>query len=92
MLFIWIGTAAAILSFSVGKWIPISGAIARFVLLGFFSLSVVIYAIKNGMNDVTASHFIPSGLSTCRSASSAWPRSSCSTTWASNCPTLLATR
>jgi len=59
--FIWIGTAAAILSFSVGKWIPISGAFARFIMLGFFTVSVIIYAVKNGMNGVTAGQFIPHG-------------------------------
>jgi len=52
LVFIWIGTFAAILSFSVGKWIPISGAVARFVLLGFFSISVVFYAIQNGVKGV----------------------------------------
>ena len=34
VIFIWIGTLSAIFSFSVGKWIPISGAYARFLLLG----------------------------------------------------------
>jgi glutamate:GABA antiporter len=54
LVFIWIGTLAAILSFSVGKWIPISGAYARFLLLGFFTVSVIIFAIKNGVKGVTA--------------------------------------
>ena len=61
LVFIWVGTGAAILSFSVGKWIPISGAIARFVMLGFFSLTVVVYAVQNGMNGVTAGQFFPHG-------------------------------
>jgi glutamate:GABA antiporter len=63
MSFIWIGTLAAILSFSFGKWIPISGAIARFVLLGFFAASVVVFAIKDGVKGVSGGYFFPSGLS-----------------------------
>ena len=57
LIFIWIGTFSAILSFSVGKWIPISGAFARFLLLGFFSVSVVIFAIQNGVQGVHPGDF-----------------------------------
>jgi amino acid transporter len=57
LVFIWIGTLSAILSFSVGKWIPISGAYARFLLLGMFTFSVVIFGIKNGVQGVTAGDF-----------------------------------
>jgi glutamate:GABA antiporter len=57
LVFIWIGTFSAILSFSVGKWIPISGAFARFLLLGFFTVSVVIFAIQNGVNGVHPGDF-----------------------------------
>lgn len=48
--FIWIGTFASILSFKVGKWIPILGAFARFILLGIFTLTIVMYAIKFGIH------------------------------------------
>ncbi len=57
LIFIWTGTFSAILSFSVGKWIPISGAFARFVLLGFFTFSVIVFAIQNGVNGVQAGDF-----------------------------------
>lgn len=57
IVFIWIGTLAAILSFSVGKWIPISGAYARFLLLGLFTISVVVFGIENGVQGVTAGDF-----------------------------------
>ncbi len=50
MLFIWVGTFATILSFKVGKYIPISGAYARFVLLGVFTLAVVMYGAKHGVH------------------------------------------
>lgn len=60
LIFIWIGTLSAILSFSVGKWIPISGAYARFLLLGFFTVSVIVFAAKNGVKGVTsAGDFTP---------------------------------
>ncbi len=57
LIFIWIGTWAAILSFQVGKWIPILGAFARFIVLGLFSFTLVIYAIKNGVGGVSAGDF-----------------------------------
>jgi glutamate:GABA antiporter len=57
IVFIWIGTLSAILSFSVGKWIPISGAWARFLLLGFFTVSVIIFAAKHGIHGVTGGDF-----------------------------------
>jgi amino acid transporter len=58
--FIWFGVWAAILSFGVGKWIPTLGAWARIALLSFFSLSVVIYAISNGLHAPGISKFSPS--------------------------------
>jgi amino acid transporter len=58
--FIWFGVVAAILSFGVGKWIPTLGAWARIVLLGFFSLSVVVYAISNGLHTPAVGDFTPS--------------------------------
>lgn len=57
LAFIWIGTLAAILSFKVGKWIPILGAYARFILLGFFTLSTIVFAFQNGVHGVEASDF-----------------------------------
>ena len=50
IVFIWVGTFASILSFKVGKWIPILGAFARFILLGLFTLSIVLYANKFGLH------------------------------------------
>src|SRR6201991_5018786 len=59
LAFIWFGVWAAILSFGVGKWIPTLGAWARIALLGFFSLSVVFYAIKNGLHTPAAGKVKP---------------------------------
>jgi len=50
LAFIWVGTFGSILSFKVGKWIPILGAFARFILLGVFTLSMVLYANKFGLH------------------------------------------
>ncbi len=61
LAFIWFTVGAAIISFSVGKWVPTIGAFMRSVLLGFFTISVVIYAIKNGIHDTFGGHaFLPS--------------------------------
>ena len=57
--FIWFAVWGAILSFNVGKWIPSIGAFARVTLLAFFSLSVVIYAIKHGVHGFGAGSFKP---------------------------------
>jgi glutamate:GABA antiporter len=59
LIFIWFGVWAAILSFGVGKWIPTLGAWARIGLLGFFTLSVIIYAIKHGVHAPPAREFKP---------------------------------
>jgi amino acid transporter len=61
LLFIWFAVIAAIVSFQVGKWVPTVGAFVRILVLGFFTLSVVIYAIKNGIHDTfSAGKFLPS--------------------------------
>ena len=44
----------------VGKWIPTVGAWSRFLLLGFFTLSVMIYALKHGVHGFGAGGFKPS--------------------------------
>src|SRR5262252_519326 len=48
LVFIWIAVLAAILSLNVGKWVPTLGAWARVALLGFFTLSVMLYALEHG--------------------------------------------
>jgi glutamate:GABA antiporter len=60
LVFIWVGVLAAVLSFSAGKWLPTAGAFARFLLLGFFSLTVVMYATQHGVHGLTTSAFKPS--------------------------------
>jgi amino acid transporter len=60
LLFVWISIVAAIMSFSAGKWLPTAGAIARFVLLGVFTISVIIYAARHGAHGLGASGYKPS--------------------------------
>jgi amino acid transporter len=50
IVFIWLGVLFAILSFKVGKWVATIGAIARFLLLGFFTIIVIAYGAKHGFH------------------------------------------
>ena len=43
-----------------GKWLPTAGAFARFLLLGLFTISVIIYAAKHGAHGLGASSYKPS--------------------------------
>ena len=59
LAFIWFAVWAAILSFGIGKWIPTIGAWGRMALLGGFTLTVIIYAISNGVHGVSGGDFKP---------------------------------
>ncbi|MDX6351527.1 MAG: glutamate:GABA antiporter, partial [Streptomyces sp.] len=59
LVFIWIGVLAAILSFDIGKWIPTLGAWSRLILLGFFTITVVVYGIQHGLHGFGVSDFSP---------------------------------
>ncbi|MGI4896468.1 MAG: APC family permease [Janthinobacterium lividum] len=59
-VFIWAGVLFAVLSFKVGKWIATIGAIARFVLLGLFSVLVVAYGVEHGFHGPAAGDYLPS--------------------------------
>ena len=56
IIFIWIAIGVAIVSLRYGKWIPNVGAMIRMGVLGFFSITVVIYAIKHGVHGVSFAH------------------------------------
>jgi amino acid transporter len=49
IIFIWISIGVAIAALKHGKWIPNFGAMMRVVVLGFFSLTVIIYGFKHGV-------------------------------------------
>jgi glutamate:GABA antiporter len=59
LIFIWISIGVAIISLKHGKWIPNFGAILRFAVLGFFSLTVIIYGIKHGVAGFQTSQLSP---------------------------------
>lgn len=59
LVFIWISIGVAIISLRYGKWIPNFGAILRFAVLGFFSLTVIIYGIKHGVAGFHVSQMSP---------------------------------
>jgi glutamate:GABA antiporter len=59
LAFIWIAVVAAILSFSIGKWIPTIGAFVRVIVLSGFVLTVIIYAGSHGVHGVGAGDFSP---------------------------------
>ena len=55
LAFVWLSIVAAITSFSVGKWLPTAGAFARFLLLGLFMITVIVFAAKHGVHGLGAS-------------------------------------
>jgi amino acid transporter len=57
--FIWISIGVAIISLRYGKWIPNAGAIMRAIVLGFFSLTVIIYGAKHGVAGFAVSDMSP---------------------------------
>ena len=58
-IFIWISIGVAIISLRYGKWIPNVGAFMRIFVLGFFSITVVIYGIEHGVAGFGASELSP---------------------------------
>ena len=60
MVFIWLSIGVAIIALRYGKWIPNLGAILRAVVLGFFSLTMIAYAIKHGVAGFPAHKLSPS--------------------------------
>jgi amino acid transporter len=59
LAFIWFTVVSAIISFDKGKWIPTVGAWCRILVLSFFTLSVIIYAMQHGVHGFGASSFSP---------------------------------
>ncbi len=59
LVFIWISIGVAIVSLKYGKWIPNLGAVMRVIVLGFFSFTVGIYAIKHGVAGFSAGDLTP---------------------------------
>jgi amino acid transporter len=59
-IFIGLATAAAVLPLRYGKWVPVSGALGQIVLLLFFTLTVVVYAVRHGVHGIGTGDLAPS--------------------------------
>jgi hypothetical protein len=57
--FAWTGVLAVAASLRIGKRVPIAGAFARIVPLGFFTASVVVHAVRIGVQPLSAGDFVP---------------------------------
>jgi amino acid transporter len=60
LAFVWLSIIVAIVSLRYGKWIPNVGAFMRVIVLGFFSLTLVIYAAKHGVHGFAVGDLSPS--------------------------------
>src|SRR5262249_56699793 len=60
LLFVWFSIGVAIAALSYGKWIPTAGGFARIIVLGFFTFTVVLYAIEHGVHGISAGDLSPS--------------------------------
>ena len=60
-LFIWLSIGVAIVSLKRGKWIPNVGAIMRIIVLGFFTLTTIIYAFSHGVDGFPVGDLKPTG-------------------------------
>jgi amino acid transporter len=58
VVFIWLSIGVAIISLRYGKWIPNLGAILRGLVLGFFSITMIVYGAKHGFSSFQG-HFSP---------------------------------
>jgi amino acid transporter len=61
LLFIWFSIGVAIASLRRGKWIPNLGAFLRLFVMGFFVLTVIIYAIDHGVHGFPVADLQPTG-------------------------------
>jgi amino acid transporter len=59
IVFIWITVLAAILSLAKAKWLPTMGGVLKVIFLGFFVLTTILYAAKNGVQHLGGSDFAP---------------------------------
>ena len=57
--FVWTAVAVAIAPLSKGKRVPASGAATQVILLAFFTASVVLYALENGVQGFALGDFSP---------------------------------
>jgi glutamate:GABA antiporter len=61
LTFIWISIGVAIVSLRRGKWIPNFGAYLRVFVLGFFTITVIVYAFDHGVHGFPVKELKPTG-------------------------------
>ena len=59
LTFVWLSIIVAIVSLRYGKWIPNLGAFLRIFVLGFFTLTLGVYAVRHGLHGFSASKLSP---------------------------------
>jgi glutamate:GABA antiporter len=59
LIFVWAGIATVIMALKFGKWVAIGGAVIRVMLMAFFTLTVVFYAVGHGVHGFGAGAFKP---------------------------------
>ncbi|MGZ4338304.1 MAG: APC family permease [Gaiellaceae bacterium] len=59
LLFIWFSIGVAIVALRRGKWIPTAGAFARIFVMGFFTITTIVYAAKHGVHGISAGDLSP---------------------------------
>ncbi len=57
--FVWLSIIVAIVSLRYGKWIPNVGGFMRIFVLGFFTLTLVVYGIRHGVHGFPTSKLSP---------------------------------
>jgi glutamate:GABA antiporter len=60
LAFVWFSIGVAIAALKRGKWIPTAGGFARILVLGFFTITVIVYAAKHGVHGISGSDLKPS--------------------------------
>jgi amino acid transporter len=58
--FVWVTVALAVAPLRAGKRVPLTGAAAQVALLGFFTLTVALYAARHGVQLPSAGDLAPS--------------------------------
>jgi amino acid transporter len=61
LAFIWFSIGVAIVSLRRGKWIPNAGAFMRLFVMGFFVITVIVYAIDHGVHGFPVANLKPTG-------------------------------
>jgi amino acid transporter len=57
--FVWLSILVAIISLRYGKWIPNVGGFLRVIVLGFFTITLVAYAVRHGVHGFSSSKLSP---------------------------------